>query len=47
MAVFFQFAFYFGYTCMACVEIALMSGTVGYIGAAYFVKHIYKRVKSE
>ncbi len=42
-----QTAFYFGYTAMFCVGLGLMTGSVGYAGAAAFVRTIYRNVKCD
>lgn len=47
MAGLFQFAYYFGYTGLASVLLGLVSGSVGYTGAHYFVRFIYHRVKHD
>lgn len=47
MSGYFQFSFYFGYTGLASVSVFLMAGALGYTGAYFFVKAIYKNVKSE
>lgn len=44
---FFQTAFYFGYTAMFCGGLALITGAVGHLGAAIFVRAIYKNVKCD
>jgi len=45
MSGFFQTSFYFGYTLMFCVGIAIVCGSVGFIGASVFVQRIYRFVK--
>lgn len=42
MSGFFQLAFYFGYTAMFCLGLALVCGAVGYWAAALFVRTIYR-----
>ena len=37
-----QTAFYFGYTGMACLALALVAGSVGYWAASAFVRTIYR-----
>lgn len=47
MTGFFQTCFYFGYTAMFCLGLALLTGAVGYMGAAAFVRTIYRNVKCD
>ncbi|GAX72801.1 hypothetical protein CEUSTIGMA_g256.t1 [Chlamydomonas eustigma] len=42
-----QTCFYFGYTSMFCLGLALMCGAVGYVAAASFVRTIYRNVKCD
>lgn len=42
-----QTAFYYGYTAMLCCGLSLMCGSVGYWGAAAFVRTIYRNVKCD
>lgn len=42
-----QTAFYFGYSAMFCLGLALTCGAVGYIAAAAFVRTIYRNVKCD
>jgi len=42
-----QAAFYFGYTSLACAGLALMTGTVGTVSAAAFVRAIYASIKGD
>ncbi|GLI65979.1 hypothetical protein VaNZ11_009666 [Volvox africanus] len=43
----FQTCFYFGYTSMFCLGLALLCGAVGYMAAAAFVRTIYRNVKCD
>jgi transmembrane 9 superfamily protein 3 len=43
----FQTAFYFGYTAIGCIALAILCGTIGYLGASIFVRKIYSGVKVE
>jgi len=45
MSGFFQTCFYFGYTAMFCFGLAILCGSIGYIGTSIFVKRIYQNVK--
>ncbi len=45
MSGFFQTCFYFGYTLMFCVGLALVTGAVGFIGTSMFVRKIYQAIK--
>ena len=47
MTGFFQTSFYFGYTAMFCIGLGIMCGAIGYLGAAAFVKRIYKNIKCD
>lgn len=47
MTGFFQTCFYFGYTTMFCLGLSLVCGAVGYLGAAAFVRTIYRNVKCD
>lgn len=47
MTGFFQTSFYFGYTLMFCLGLAIMCGSVGYLGAAAFVRRIYRNIKCD
>ncbi|KAL4541378.1 hypothetical protein Ndes2437B_g05748 [Nannochloris sp. 'desiccata'] len=47
MTGFFQTSFYFGYTAMFCIGLGIMCGAVGYLGAAAFVKRIYRNIKCD
>ena len=42
-----QAAFYFGYSGLACCGLALMTGTVGTVSAAAFVRAIYSSIKGD
>jgi transmembrane 9 superfamily member 3 len=42
---FLQTAFYFGYTFLFCFAMALLCGTIGVIGAKWFVTTIYRNIK--
>jgi transmembrane 9 superfamily protein 3 len=46
-AGFFQTAFYFGYMAMFCLGLSLVTGSVGYMGAAAFVRTIYRNIKCD
>lgn len=43
----FQTAFYFGYTAMVCLGLALVCGSAGHAGATAFVHRIYRNVKCD
>lgn len=43
----FQICFYFGYTTMFCLGLALMTGAAGHMAAAAFVRTIYRNVKCD
>jgi len=45
MSGFFQTSFYFGYTAMFCIGLAILCGSLGFIGTSVFVKRIYHNVK--
>mmetsp|Transcript_21913 Transcript_21913/g.46431 ORF Transcript_21913/g.46431 Transcript_21913/m.46431 type:complete len:591 (+) Transcript_21913:196-1968(+) len=47
MSGFFQTVFYFGYMGMFCLGLALMCGTLGYMGCSVFVRRIYQNIKSD
>lgn len=47
MTGFFQTTFYFGYTSMFCLGLAVMTGAVGYLAAAAFVRRIYRNIKCD
>ncbi|KAK9810909.1 hypothetical protein WJX73_007474 [Symbiochloris irregularis] len=47
MTGFFQTAFYFGYTAMFCLGLGIMCGALGYLGAAVFVRRIYRNIKCD
>lgn len=47
MTGFFQTCFYFGYTTMFCIGLALMCGALGHWSAAAFVRTIYRNVKCD
>ena len=42
-----QTSFYFGYNFMICYAVFLMLGAVGWAAAYWFVKYMYRQVKSE
>jgi transmembrane 9 superfamily protein 3 len=42
---FLQTAFYFGYTGLFCIALAMVCGTVGVIGSKWFVTRIYRNIK--
>jgi len=42
-----QTAFYFGYMGMFCVGLAIMTGTIGFVGANIFIRRIYQYIKSD
>ena len=42
---FLQTAFYFGYTGLFCIALAMVCGTVGVIGSKWFVTKIYRNIK--
>ncbi|CDH93342.1 Transmembrane 9 superfamily member [Caenorhabditis elegans] len=41
----FQTVFYFGYMGIFAAALGLMTGTIGYVGTAKFVRKIYQTVK--
>ena len=43
----FQTCFYFGYTLMFCLGLAIMTGALGYLGSAVFVRRIYRNIKCD
>lgn len=45
MTGFMQFAFYFGYTLMACYAFFLMLSTVGFVSSLVFMKKIYAALR--
>lgn len=47
MTGFFQTCFYFGYTLIFCLGLAIMTGAIGYIGSAVFVRRIYRNIKCD
>eukprot|EP00252_Welwitschia_mirabilis_P021821 TRINITY_DN5713_c0_g1_i1.p1 TRINITY_DN5713_c0_g1~~TRINITY_DN5713_c0_g1_i1.p1 ORF type:complete len:588 (-),score=64.12 TRINITY_DN5713_c0_g1_i1:366-2129(-) len=47
MSGFFQTSFYFGYTLMFCLGLAILCGAVGYIGSSLFVRRIYRNIKCD
>ena len=40
-----QISFYFGYMLLFCIGLFFMTGTVGVVGANWFVRKIYGSVK--
>ncbi len=42
-----QTSFYFGYNFVICYAVFLMLGAVGWAAAYWFVKYMYRQVKSE
>lgn len=42
-----QVSFYFGYTLVICLAIAILCGTVGFYSTKYFIQKIYASIKSE
>ena len=42
---FLQTAFYFGYTFLFCVALALVCGTTGLVSSKWFVSRIYGNIK--
>lgn len=42
---FFQTTFYFSYTSLLCVALAVMTGAIGHLGATLFVRRIYQNIK--
>jgi len=42
-----QTAYYFGYMSMFCIGLAILCGTIGYMGANAFVNKIYQYIKSD
>ncbi len=42
-----QTSFYFGYNFVICYAVFLMLGAVGWVAAYWFVKYMYRQVKSE
>eukprot|EP00878_Enallax_costatus_P020814 GHUV01022014.1.p1 GENE.GHUV01022014.1~~GHUV01022014.1.p1 ORF type:complete len:431 (+),score=66.41 GHUV01022014.1:154-1446(+) len=47
MTGFFQTCFYFGYTAIFCVGLALMCGALGFWAASAFIRTIYRNVKCD
>ncbi len=47
MTGFFQTCFYFGYTLMFCLGLSIMTGALGYLGSAIFVRRIYRNIKCD
>ncbi|KAL0486149.1 9 TM domain-containing transmembrane protein [Acrasis kona] len=47
MQGFFQFCFYFGNMFMFCTALAILCGTIGFIGTQSFVYRIYKNIKAD
>lgn len=47
MTGFFQTCFYFGYTLMFCLGLAIMCGALGYLGSSMFVRRIYRNIKCD
>jgi transmembrane 9 superfamily protein 3 len=47
MTGFFQTCFYFGYTAMFCLVLALVCGATGYVAANAFVRRIYRNIKCD
>ncbi|PAN50694.1 hypothetical protein PAHAL_9G539000 [Panicum hallii] len=47
MSGFMQTSFFFGYMACICYAFFLMLGMVGFRGALFFVRHIYKSIKCE
>mmetsp|Transcript_40855 Transcript_40855/g.49586 ORF Transcript_40855/g.49586 Transcript_40855/m.49586 type:complete len:601 (-) Transcript_40855:774-2576(-) len=47
MTGFFQTCFYFGYTAMFCLGLAIMCGAIGFIGSSVFVRRIYRNIKCD
>jgi transmembrane 9 superfamily protein 3 len=43
----FQTCFYFGYTMMLCAGLGLLTGAIGHVAAAAFVRMIYRNVKCD
>lgn len=42
-----QTTYYFGYCLMFCIGLAILTGTIGFIGANIFVRRIYQYIKSD
>ena len=42
-----QTAYYFGYMTLFSVGLAILCGTIGYMGASAFVHRIYRLIKSD
>ncbi|KAK9834844.1 hypothetical protein WJX81_003258 [Elliptochloris bilobata] len=47
MTGFFQTCFYFGYTLMLCLGLAILCGAIGYLASAAFVRRIYRSIKCD
>jgi len=47
MTGFFQTCFYFGYTAMLCLGLAVLCGALGYLASAAFVRRIYRSIKCD
>jgi len=47
MTGFFQTCFYFGYTAMLCLGLAILCGAIGYLASAAFVRRIYRSIKCD
>lgn len=42
---FFQTTFYFAYTSLLCIALAIMTGAIGHMASSMFVRKIYAGVK--
>lgn len=42
-----QASFYFGYTLLGCIALALLTGTVGTVSSMAFVRAIYSSIKAD
>lgn len=42
-----QTAFYFGYSALACIAVALMTGTIGTLSSTIFIRAIYSSIKAD
>ncbi len=47
MSGLFQTAYYFGYTFVGCVAVALACGSIGHIAAAAFIRVLFRNVKAD
>jgi transmembrane 9 superfamily member 3 len=47
MSGFLQTAFYFLYTSLFCFGLAILTGSIGYVGTAIFIRRIFRAVKIE